>query len=284
MKSILLCADGSGYSGLACQYAAWVATRTGAQVSVLYVSNLRQYEAPFLMDLGASLGASPYTAVMGQMDKIEQSKAQLIQEYTTKMLNEAGLSEPPTFHHETGLLVDTICDFEAGPRGVDLVILGKRGEHAENAPDHLGHNMERVVRASKKPCLVTNRAYGEIKKVVFAYDGGESCRKALDWIGRTKLLDRLELHVISVGEGRGGGKASDRLAEAESALKEAGRQPLVQVLTGDVEDAIEYYVNEVAADLLLMGAYGHSRIRELIIGSTTRDLLQRCKIPLLLFR
>jgi len=40
----------------------------------------------------------------------------------------------------------------------------------------------------------------------------------------------------------------------------------------------------VAIDLLLMGAYGHSRIRNLIIGSTTTSMIRSCKIPVLLFR
>ncbi|MDF1750857.1 MAG: universal stress protein, partial [Alphaproteobacteria bacterium] len=37
-------------------------------------------------------------------------------------------------------------------------------------------------------------------------------------------------------------------------------------------------------DLLVMGAYGHSRIRNLIIGSTTSAMLRLCKIPVMMFR
>jgi nucleotide-binding universal stress UspA family protein len=36
-------------------------------------------------------------------------------------------------------------------------------------------------------------------------------------------------------------------------------------------------------DLLVMGAYGHSRIRRLIIGSTTAEMIRLCRIPVLLF-
>jgi len=39
-----------------------------------------------------------------------------------------------------------------------------------------------------------------------------------------------------------------------------------------------------AINLLVMGAYGHSRIRYLIIGSTTTEMIRTCKIPVLLFR
>jgi len=37
-------------------------------------------------------------------------------------------------------------------------------------------------------------------------------------------------------------------------------------------------------DLLVMGAYGHSRIRNLIIGSTTTQMIGACKVPVMLFR
>ncbi len=282
MKRLLLCTDGSAYSGTACRYAAWAAGRTGAKVDLLYVSNLREYEAPFLMDLGASLGASPYTAVMGQLDEIEKQKAGMIEEYGLKVFADAGVDCTVEFHHETGLLVDAIEDYEEQEAG--MIILGKRGENAEAAMEHLGHNMERVVRASQKPCLVTNREYREIKRVVFAYDGGESCTKALDWMCRSKLLQGLELHLVCVGEGHGKGEASGNVAKAEPTLKAAGFNVITQVLTGNVEDSIEDYVVDSKADLLVMGAYGHSRIRQLIIGSTTSDLLRRCRIPVLLFR
>lgn len=284
MKRLLLCTDGSAYASVASRYAAWAAGRTGARIDVLYVSSLRDYEAPFLMDLGASLGASPYTAVMGQLDEIEKHKAAMVEQYTRKQFDDAGLQTEVDFHHETGLLVDVVEDFENGPHGSELIVLGKRGENALGASGHLGHNMERVVRASRKPCLVTNREYREIERVAFAYDGGESCRKALEWMTRSDMLKNLDLHVVCVGEGHGEGKASHHLAEAEQVLKAAEIPHTAQVLTGDVEDMIEGYVNDNAADLLVMGAYGHSRIRQLIIGSTTSQLLQRCRIPVLLFR
>jgi nucleotide-binding universal stress UspA family protein len=37
-------------------------------------------------------------------------------------------------------------------------------------------------------------------------------------------------------------------------------------------------------DLLVMGAYGHGRIRSLVVGSTTTAMVRRCKIPVLMFR
>ena len=49
-------------------------------------------------------------------------------------------------------------------------------------------------------------------------------------------------------------------------------------------DLISDAVESKEIGLLVMGAYGHSRIRSLIIGSTTAEMIRLCKIPVVLFR
>lgn len=53
---------------------------------------------------------------------------------------------------------------------------------------------------------------------------------------------------------------------------------------GSAEKAISAVIDRGAIDLLVMGAYGQSRVRNLIIGSTTTEMLRACRIPVLLFR
>ncbi|MCT7961041.1 universal stress protein [Laspinema sp. D1] len=55
-------------------------------------------------------------------------------------------------------------------------------------------------------------------------------------------------------------------------------------LKGVPEKAIASYITEQNISLLLMGAYGHSRIHHLVIGSTTAQMLRSSNIPVLLFR
>ena len=43
-------------------------------------------------------------------------------------------------------------------------------------------------------------------------------------------------------------------------------------------------VDEAGFGMVVMGAYGHSRIRSLVIGSTTTEMLRSCKVPVLLIR
>ena len=79
-------------------------------------------------------------------------------------------------------------------------------------------------------------------------------------------------------------EALGALREAESALLRAGLHPVCQMLHGAVEDEIAGYVESRQIDALLMGAYGHGRVRHLVIGSATTDLLRQCDVPVLVFR
>ena len=282
MKNILICTDGSSYSHEACLYAAWLSQKTDAAISVLYVTDLRQFEIPAVADFSGSLGIQPFEGMITQLQEVEEVKADFVRKHALETLTKAGIEEGRiTFHHETGMLVEVMTDYADV---ADIVLLGKRGENANFATEHLGSMLERVLRSLDKPCLVTNREFKPIDKVAIAYDGGESCQKALAYMGSHEIFRALDLHLIVCVEGHKEEKATERLKEAEAALHKAGVYPHCQILNGEVESAIVDFVKHSAIDLLVVGAYGHSRIRELLIGSTTTELLRRCHVPVLCFR
>lgn len=281
MNKILVCTDGSQYSHVACQYAAWLAKMEDASVVALYVTDLRLFEVPAVADLSGSLGIQPFEGMIAQLQEVEKVKADFIEEQALSVFKEQGMGEKAKFKHETGLLVDVVKDMADS---VDLVVLGKRGENANFATEHLGSMLERVVRAVDKPCFVNNREFSEIKSVAIAYDGSESCEKAIDYIVAQTGFHSLSVHVLSCVEGHKEDLASQRLSEVEKRFKAAGVEGTYQILNGVVETSIADYVRDSSIDLLVLGAYGHSRIRELLIGSTTTELLRSCHIPVFCFR
>jgi len=74
------------------------------------------------------------------------------------------------------------------------------------------------------------------------------------------------------------------LAKPAKLLSDAGKAATVTILHGEPETAIAAHVAEAGVDLLVMGAYGHGRLRNMILGSTTTALLRSCRIPVLVFR
>ena len=66
--------------------------------------------------------------------------------------------------------------------------------------------------------------------------------------------------------------------QAQLMLREAGRQRFMHA--HDIGDALLSLAADISADLLVMGAYGHSRFRETILGGVTRTVLQHTTLPL----
>jgi nucleotide-binding universal stress UspA family protein len=280
MKKILTCTDGSGYSAVSCEFAASLAQKSGAAVDVLYVTDIRQYEMPIVADISGSLGAQPYLNLVSQLQQVETLKVKMMEDSARTVFAQAGFTGQLTFLHQEGSLVDSVDTLQDE---VDLVVIGKRGMNSEVAKEHLGSSLERVVRACVKPVLVTSRAFRPIRKVLFAYDGGVSTRKALDFLVKEPLFADTTITVASVEE-KGRPPADETIGEAVGRLLAAGRRCERKILAGDVEGVIAAAADPETTDLLVIGAYGHNRIREFFIGSTTTELLRTQNMPLLCFR
>ncbi|WP_218915589.1 universal stress protein [Desulfomicrobium baculatum] len=71
---------------------------------------------------------------------------------------------------------------------------------------------------------------------------------------------------------------------AKTTLDSAGFEVTDAFIPGDAESIIAQYVRDQEIDMLIMGAYSHSPLRNLFFGSKTSDLLRSAKIPTLLMR
>lgn len=282
MEKILVCTDGSHYGNVCCEYGGWLAARVNSPVEVLYVTDLRQFEVPLIADLSGSLGIQPYQAILGQLQELEGKKAEVILTSAEKSVRAQFAEANLTTTHKTGLLIDSLGDME---KDASFVLLGKRGERSGFASEHLGSTVERAVRASNKPCLVTSRSFRAPQRMLLAYDGGKSGKKAADFLAKNDGFKDIELHIVIVAEDSGGEEeALSHVRDAETRLKDAGYNTVCHMLHGTAEDSIAEYVAAQDIHLLIMGAYGHSRIKRLFIGSTTTEMIRRCLVPVLLFR
>ena len=287
MKRILLCTDGSIFAQSSYQYGAWLATKLYAKVDVLYVSDARSQATAEASNLSGSIGVDASDVLLQQLvalehekAKLNHQKAKLILQNAESALTSGGVTTVQAMH-KTGFLVDFLPELESD---VDLIILGKRGEAAEFASGHLGANLERILRSSHKPCLVTSRQYQPIERLLLAYDGSKSCEKILQFLIDSPAFQGLELHIITVAKSSEDTTANSRLEQAKQKAITGGFQAVCWFIQGNPETAIAQYVKENNINLLLMGAYGHSRIRHLVIGSTTAQILRSSNIPVLVFR
>ena len=288
MKKILLCSDGSAFAENTYRYGAWFATNLKAEeVDVLCVSDIRAQQAISGQNLSGSIGIDASENLLNRLVELEHEKAKINHQRTKLVLQKAAQTlksegiDRINLLHETGFLVDCLSKFETS---CDLIVLGKRGEAAEFASGHLGANLERIVRSSNKPCLVTSRKFKPIERVLIAYDGSPTSQKMLQFIADSSIFAGLELHIVTVAKNKTEQTAIAHIESAKQLAQQVGFEPFCSVLEGHSEKAISNYVSDRNISLLMMGAYGHSRIRHLVIGSTTAQMLRSSHIPVLLFR
>ncbi len=280
---IIALVDGSIYSESVCHHAAWIAQRTQAPVELIHVLGRR--EAPEKTDLSGAIRLGARTKLMEELAELDAQRSKLIGHRGRAILEDAraivgqdGVTDITTrLRH--GDIVEAIGEIEGEAR---MIVIGKRGEAADFAKGHLGSNLERIVRAAHRPVFVAARAFRPIDSVLVAYDGGASAMKAVDHIARSPLFAGLAVTVVTVGaetpETRKG------LADAKALLKAAGIDAGARIVRGQPDTELGKMVDEEGFGMVVMGAYGHSRIRSLVIGSTTTEMMRSCKVPVVLMR
>lgn len=284
MPTILACTDGSIYASSVYQHAAWAATQMSASVHVLHMLD-PHHEDPVKADRSGHIGLGARSALLAEIVELEAARAKVarkhgeaILEDAVDQLRNAGVQDIQA-DQKHGRISDSIENYE---NDADLVVIGKRGAHADFATGHLGHNLERVVRSCVHPVLVASRKFRKMERCVLAFDGGISSGKAVKFAKENPLLKGMQCHLLSVG--KSDSKLEAALDEAKQGLANAGLDVTAQTLDGEPENVIASLVDKEQIDLLVMGAYGHSHIRRMIVGSTTTAMIRTVKIPVLLFR
>lgn len=284
MPKIISCTDGSLYAESLYEHSAWAAQRTGASIHVLHMlePNLSKHDQA---DYSSNFGLDAGDDLLAEMVEFEETKNRIAREKGKAILQKAqqhlsdlGVEEVKT-EQQIGSLVETVAKME---KSADLVVVGKRGEAADFASGHLGSNLERVIRASVNPVLVASRKFKPIEAFALAYDGGPSIEKAIDYALREPLLKGLTCHLIRAGQIDD--KAKWYLEETAEKLRQAGYTLHVRALPGEPEKVIAETLEKENIQLLVMGAYGHSRIRQFFVGSTTTAMIRSCLVPVLMFR
>lgn len=282
MPHIIACIDGSVYTRSVVDHAAWAASRTNSSVELFQILKGREADTS---DLSGAIAIDAQQALLTELAALDAARAKILQKHARQLMDEekshllAASVANVRVSLRHGDFLETLAQREAS---ADMVVIGKRGEAADFAKLHLGSNLERVVRASRKPVLIAARAFRPINNVLIAFDGGPSALKVIDHVARSPLFAGLALRVVMVGGDAAA--ARQQLNAAAATLKVGGHTAEVHHQPGVADQVITAEVAAGGIDLLVMGAYGHSRIRTLIIGSTTSEMIRSCKIPILLVR
>lgn len=283
-EQVIAAIDGSGFSEGVCDYATWVSLALDAPLTFVHVMD-NHSAASGEQNLSGNLHFGAREHLMEELSTLDEQRAKVNREQGRLMLEAAqkravdrGVSAPLT-RQLNGTLVETLVDIEEDVR---LLVIGKRGETAHRASDHLGANLERVVREMHRPILMVPSVFKRPEKILIAFDNSKTTRKGVEMLARSSLFKGIECHILSVGADTA--EHHLELGWALGTLRDEGHRVEACVRTGKVDETLQAYGKEHGIDLLVMGAYGHSRIRHLLVGSTTTAMLRDSHIPVLILR
>jgi nucleotide-binding universal stress UspA family protein len=146
--------------------------------------------------------------------------------------------------------------------------------------------IEAALFQSGRPVIVVpyiQRAGLKLDRIMVCWDGGRTAARAIGdavpFLARAKAIDVI---IVATEQGR-----KDELPGADMGQHLARRGVKVEVkrlVAGDtdVPNLLLSHAADSAADLMVMGGYGHSRLREFILGGTTRAILQSMTLPVLM--
>jgi len=148
--------------------------------------------------------------------------------------------------------------------------------------------IEAVLFGSGRPVLIVPyiilHVPSQLRTVLVAWNEGRLAARAIaDALPLLQMADRVEVVTVSGTNPRGSWHGSADMM-AQHLAQHGIKADMKALARGDVDigNTLVSYAADVSADLIVMGAYGHSRLREIVLGGTTRTILQSMPVPVLM--
>jgi nucleotide-binding universal stress UspA family protein len=289
---IMVATDFSDTAALALERALDIAQRHGSEIALVHVMqpDLPPLAAPEMVVIPPNYEDVLRDACIGGLD------------HAAETVRAAGVAVSQ--HLERGRPARRIASV-ANSLAADLILMGTRGNTGFK---HLllGSVAEEVVRIAQRPVLIVHpgdqRPIEPVKRLLFPTDFSAASDQALSVALRlligseeTKifLLHTYQIAPAVVPLGGFGGGVAPLFVENAQELAEQATQPSVKALRSrgfDVEVLVERgdpaeIINERAAeydvDLIVMGTRGHSKIRQILLGSTAERVVEHAPCPVL---
>lgn len=275
IKSLLVAMDSSAYARAGLDHALELAKVYKARVTGLYVLDVRYLEMPPYVDYSYSFEAvPPVVAPLDLMDKFRAKSERILGDVREKV-EKAGMTIETRI--EEGVPGQVIADMGDA---FDLIVMGKRGEHAKWARDLLGPTAESVTRRSASPVLLVEQKWRAVNKALVLFDGSHPANRGLKLAADLALRTGIALRVLTADDDAERGEAT--VAEARAYLEPLALDASYSALPGKAVKAATTALADDPADLVIMGMRGHSPLRYLILGRTTEQLMRSVELPVLL--
>ena len=282
IRSILIALAEPPYDASAKNYAFWLARKEGSHVHALAVIDIAAFEVP-VMGTPDGFMPSVVTPPLKESQSLMNDLTALARERLDQFAGQcASRGIPSSTEAKTGIPGEVISRIAVAH---DIVVLSRIGyNRVASEQETVDAWVAPVIRGSVRPVLVAGSEFREgsdIRNILVAYDGSSHSARALLVAAELAARPGVQCTLVTVSLSEELGR--EVLAPAEAFLFHHGVTPLKQVLThSKPSEVICGLVASGGVDIVIMGAYGHSPIREVLFGSTTERILAHCAANVIL--
>ena len=225
-------------------------------------------------------GYIPAEVIETQRDDNETAAEAAIKSFTAAA-DQAGVSAEPVM--TSASLAGAGDQFARMARRFDLAIVGQSQPEISSMEQIIG---ETTLFESGRPMIIVpyiQKAPFKTDNVMICWDGSRTAARAVaDAIPIIRNSGRVEIVIVANERGK-----QDEIEGADIGqhLARHGLKVDVHRISGgniDVGDALLSHAADSGADLMVMGGYGHSRLREFVLGGATRSIFESMTVPVLL--
>lgn len=277
-KTIVAVLSAAEDAGKVTDHALALARRTGGHVVGIHA------ESPVVVTLIAPMEYPDPSAVLDLQERARRQSREVEQAFRSRC-------ERDDISYEWRLFTGTAGYASAGvidsARGADIVIAGQFDPDADGPAQE---DIEDLLYESGRPVyLVSNAPAGPepIDRVLLAWNGSkESARAAFDALPFLTAAKEVEIFTVDPPENS---MQSREFCGAELAatLARHGIKTTVASRGSErhsVAETVNHRATEIGADLIVMGAYSHSRLRQRLFGGVTSAMMRHARVPVLMSR
>lgn len=280
MKRVIACIDSSPCVNAVAEAAAWVAKQTNRELVLLQV--LDYYPASYhLGEISGVIGFESNAMLLKELAELEQKQSELALDYSNNLLDH--ISELiQQKYNITATHIQEKGDFLEQSFQVlqeeDVVVIGRVGERSAELNKPIGSNVENFIRGAKCTVMTVGESFKPPTRFIFAYEYSPTCVNMMKRVAQSDLLKLLQCHLLYVGD------HPEVLNEPSQYLKNAGLDVVMEYRYGDVAENILEYQAEHAIQLIVLGAFSQSKIRQFFLGSVTTGIFRNSLVPLLVVK
>lgn len=270
---ILVALDGSPDARGAAELAVRLSHRLELDLLGLSVIDVRVVEGPAVETLAPLWGEVTGRPFQPEVLRLYRERAESTLDDLCAMAEEAGAVRVER-RVDIGVAEEAILEKAAA---TDLLVMGRRGEHAGFGRQAMGTTLWRVLHRADCPVLVAGPpASGKVPtRPLVAWDTSPGARRALELaIGYAEALEG-GISLVHAGDEQ----HDPLLEEAHAVLRDTGLSWESARLDTSPSEAVAEALARWDADCVFMGAFGRGRLRDLLFGSHTTEIFGRVSIP-----